>query len=229
MRAARNSVSDLLRERKYRAFTLIELLVVIAIIAVLAALLMPAMRTALDRAESVFCLSQLRQVAVATYQYAMDHESITPVAYDTAQDKTWHFPLWEGEYLDLPTRFAPSILVCPSFYPGVWDTYAMTYGMRLFSHRPHNLATLPERITYLLFADSLTFVQSYNGVPSQGYRIYSHEYEGARWYARPHVRHLERANIVFADGHDASCSPEDLETYAPGGYYDLDLVYHHFE
>ena len=58
-----------------RAFTLIELLVVLAIIAMLAALLMPAIRGAVDKAKSVKCISNLRQIGVAVQQYVGDPEN----------------------------------------------------------------------------------------------------------------------------------------------------------
>ena len=48
-----------------RGFTLIELLVVVAIIAILAALLMPAVRSALDTAKQSLSLSNEKQMHVA--------------------------------------------------------------------------------------------------------------------------------------------------------------------
>jgi prepilin-type N-terminal cleavage/methylation domain-containing protein/prepilin-type processing-associated H-X9-DG protein len=59
---------------RHRAFTLIELLVVIAIIAILAAILFPVFAQAREKARSISCLSNLRQLGTATQMYVQDHD-----------------------------------------------------------------------------------------------------------------------------------------------------------
>ena len=61
-------------------FTLIELLVVIAIIAILAALLLPALAKAKEQSRSARCLSNLRQLALASTLYADENGQALPWA-----------------------------------------------------------------------------------------------------------------------------------------------------
>lgn len=58
--------------QKRIGFTLIELLVVIAIIAILAAMLLPALSAAKQRAQSLKCLSNLKQMDLAYFMYLQD-------------------------------------------------------------------------------------------------------------------------------------------------------------
>jgi prepilin-type N-terminal cleavage/methylation domain-containing protein/prepilin-type processing-associated H-X9-DG protein len=59
-------------------FTLVELLVVIAILAILASLLLPSLARAKSKGQQVFCLNNLRQIALATMLYADDFDDSLP-------------------------------------------------------------------------------------------------------------------------------------------------------
>jgi prepilin-type N-terminal cleavage/methylation domain-containing protein/prepilin-type processing-associated H-X9-DG protein len=66
-----------------KAFTLIELLVVIAVIAILAAILLPVFAQAREKARQTACLSNVKQMALATAMYVQDYEAFPPVSFFT--------------------------------------------------------------------------------------------------------------------------------------------------
>ena len=80
-----------------QGFTLIELLVVIAIIAILAAILFPVFSKAREKARQTNCISNQKQLALATMMITMDNADIFP------GDDFWNEIDVRGKVLICPT------------------------------------------------------------------------------------------------------------------------------
>ncbi len=208
-------------ESRRNGFTLIELLVVVAIIAVLVAILLPALNTARERAKSVVCESNLRQVGIAIQFYTDDWNGqfvIGTTGGGFPYDR-WVSPLYEWwgkkrEYLK-----NPNCAVCPSFPPykyneegpdAGWSPYR-TYGVIWSSdYQPYTGALQWTSPT----SGHSVGVLNYNKIELPSVCITHADslelnwqtqqavlYRTGAYTQRVHLRHSHRANVLLADGH----------------------------
>ncbi len=216
-------------------FTLVELLVVIAIIAILVSMLMPALGKARESAKSAACLSNLKQNGIAIHAYANDFSGLAP-SYATSGTRFWTTILVQGAYTTKVNYNKPNIFACPSAKyngdtsnPGSW-----TYGMNLFSDNANNgmCWKIFRNKVLVVNAVSPQFIPESNKYAPSDFilvgdsSVLGMAYSNLQWYymindasaatsRSLHMRHNDRANILFADGHT---SPIDRKRALDCGY-----------
>lgn len=97
-----------------RGFTLLELLVVISIISILVAMLLPALSKTRTVAQQIACASKLRQVAVGTTAYRLDHKDWLPQMRMSGSVYTWGlgnatYSRTLEDYWPITMRYCPTV------------------------------------------------------------------------------------------------------------------------
>lgn len=126
-------------------FTLIELLVVIAIIAILAAILFPVFATAREKARQSSCASNMKQLALATLQYAQDYDECWPNTNGNSGYYGWAGKVYP--FIKVTGVFTcpddPTVSLTPnSTTPSIAVSYAMNWNLSSNGNRLTNVSTL---------------------------------------------------------------------------------------
>jgi len=108
-------------------FTLIELLVVIAIIAILAAMLLPALSKAREKAKTISCASNLKQIGTGAHLYANDYEDMIPLASYVAGPTYNAWPNNLIPYIGGTYNKKVGVFPCPSTIQNYWLGYGWNY------------------------------------------------------------------------------------------------------
>ena len=208
-----------------QAFTLIELLVTIAVIAILAAMLLPVLGRGKMLGQSAKCGNNLRQFVMAAQMYWDDNNGKPfPYVGPTTSNGTYYWFGLLGQGPEETRAFDPTtsplypwlgtgVDFCPAFdysssqFKLKASVPTCDYGYNSFIYgTPLNMRELAAPANLAFLADSAQ-VNTFEAPASPKNPMFEEWYYIDNEVGQPspqpntQFRHLQRANVVFVDGH----------------------------
>lgn len=215
------------RLRGLAAFTLIELLVTISIIAILASLILPAVGSMQERANTTKCSSNLRQIGAALLAFASEHNGLMPLAGDTIPFGSVSSITGQAgwtEQIDSYIGGDHRVFVCPSssrivssdrIYGYFMGSHAAMVQSGSFSAVRLPLVANPDKL--IMGGDISTDIFVANDADKDDYT------QDPVFAATPAPFHNGTANLLFYDGHVGNFKKWDPNqmavTYSGTGTY----------
>ncbi|NLO07657.1 MAG: prepilin-type N-terminal cleavage/methylation domain-containing protein [candidate division WS1 bacterium] len=191
-----------------QAFTLIEIVVVLTIVLILSAMLFPVIETALSRAESTSCLSNMRNLGLAVRLYCDDYDEVLipamlphPACYGICWDVTLQAYVRNRGLLLCPTDEYPRTVLGTLSEPH-------SYGINLEltevgGYMASSLAmfSIEEPAATILFCE----------LEGQRFATHGVRYSTGGLERVAGRRHGNGSNYTFVDGHAKWLQPEATE------------------
>jgi prepilin-type N-terminal cleavage/methylation domain-containing protein/prepilin-type processing-associated H-X9-DG protein len=229
-------------------FTLIELLVVVSVLAILAALIMPVFAQSREKARQATCMSNVRQLGLATLAYAQDYDETFPpylVGIRSGRERQNYTVLPYRRPATVPAeKYTLDDGCCDGFHYLSWMDCVYPYlrSLSLFDCPSRAAPATPAYAVngWLAGVYGGPDAQRLAGVQSPASKLwmihnlgiygYANPWDWAAWIDEEYRRlnheaaqlmfpHHDGANILFVDGH-TKWAPRTDRRYALREYYD---------
>ncbi len=210
--------------QKSRRFTLVELLVVVAVIAILFGMLMPVLAKARKITKQSCCINNSRQINLAIAHYIADFDDSIPYVSTGSYTPPNTVKYWSENFQDYMK--STNILQCPGKERKIYTTSAVGHPLCDYGRNFSHLATSPSHTQAGSQVIKLRLVKNPAKVLELVDSVANHASHDDSWLVycplegttttkqmnNVDVRHSNRANVTFWDGHIEPLKWSNMQT-----------------